>query len=223
MSIREQQGFYSAPIAAGPLFEGLFAQDGIEINGWRASVVELSPDATHFGVQTVGEGVLSSKQARPAVGLAAGMFFVHPSIGKVVGDAGVVISVRNYQGLFQVGGPLEPTGRLRYIDGCSDTLLVAPPRHGDPCLNHLHVPPNTRQTMHTHPSLRVGVIISGCGECRTPEGVHPLAPGIVWIIPAGSRHAFETRESALDVIAWHPDSDFGPTDEVHPMINRTEL
>ena len=25
----------------------------------------------------------------------------------------------------------------------------------------------------------------------------------------------------LDVIAWHPDSDFGPTDQDHPMINRT--
>jgi len=23
------------------------------------------------------------------------------------------------------------------------------------------------------------------------------------------------------VIAWHPDSDFGPRDDDHPMINRT--
>ena len=25
----------------------------------------------------------------------------------------------------------------------------------------------------------------------------------------------------MDVIAYHPDSDFGPQDEDHPMINRT--
>jgi hypothetical protein len=25
----------------------------------------------------------------------------------------------------------------------------------------------------------------------------------------------------MDVIAFHPDSDFGPEDENHPMINRT--
>ena len=25
----------------------------------------------------------------------------------------------------------------------------------------------------------------------------------------------------MDVIAFHPDSDFGPTDIEHPMINRT--
>ena len=25
----------------------------------------------------------------------------------------------------------------------------------------------------------------------------------------------------MAVIAYHPDSDFGPTHEVHPMINRT--
>lgn len=25
----------------------------------------------------------------------------------------------------------------------------------------------------------------------------------------------------MDVIAYHPDSDFGPQDEDHPMVNRT--
>jgi hypothetical protein len=25
----------------------------------------------------------------------------------------------------------------------------------------------------------------------------------------------------MDVIAWHPDSDFGPEDDDHPMVNRT--
>ena len=46
-----------------------------------------------------------------------------------------------YQGLDLVG-KVEPTGRLAYIDGCTDTLLISPPRKGDACLNHLHFPKN---------------------------------------------------------------------------------
>ena len=92
---------------------------------------------------------------------------------------------------------------------------------GDPCLNHLHIPPHTNQTAHTHPSERVGVILRGSGECRTPGGTYPLGPGMGWRIPTGCLHSFHTGEESLDVIAWHPDSDFGPTDENHPMINRT--
>jgi hypothetical protein len=30
-------------------------------------------------------------------------------------------------------------------------------------------------------------------------------------------------KSSLDVIAFHPDSDWGPTDGTHPMLNRTYL
>jgi hypothetical protein len=32
-----------------------------------------------------------------------------------------------------------------------------------------------------------------------------------------------TAEESLDILAWHPDSDFGLTDEDHPMLNRTLL
>jgi hypothetical protein len=47
---------------------------------------------------------------------------------------------------FALGGPCEAFGRLRYIDGCSDSLLVGPAVRGDPCLNHLHFPPGVSQT-----------------------------------------------------------------------------
>jgi quercetin dioxygenase-like cupin family protein len=111
---------------------------------------------------------------------------------------------------------------LRYIDGCTDTLLVCPPRRGEPCLNHLHLPPGTNQSPHTHPSERIGVIVRGRGECRTPGGAYLLTPGMGWRIPTGCEHSFFTPDDdSLDVLAWHPDSDFGPTDEEHPMVNRT--
>jgi len=38
----------------------------------------------------------------------------------------VVTTVAGWTGLFAVGGPVEATGRLTYIDGCTDTVLAAP-------------------------------------------------------------------------------------------------
>jgi hypothetical protein len=87
----------------------------------------------------------------------------------------------------------------------------------------LHIPPHTRQSSHTHPSLRLGVIARGSGVCHASSIEVPLQPGMGWLIPAGLEHSFSTRAQPLDVFAWHPDSDFGPTDADHPMINRTLL
>ena len=194
-----------------------------QVSACSHSSVSLPENATHYGMVTEGEIVL--REGRGEFRLAAGMFFVCPAECVLEGDTGcaLVISRLGYRGLWQIGGPLESEGRLRYIDGCTDTLLASPPRLGDPCLNHLHIPPHTDQSPHTHPSERIGVILRGRGECRTPGGVFPLAPGMGWWIPTGCLHAFYTQEEALDVVAWHPDSDFGPTDENHPMRNKTLL
>lgn len=183
----------------------------------------LDGDATHFGIVTEGGAILHDRVDR--FRLRAGMFFVAVGACRLSGPGAraLVISRLGYQGLRQIGGPIETTGRLRYIDGCTDTLLVCPPRLGEPCLNHLHIPPGTSQSQHTHPSERIGVILRGRGECRTPSGVWSLEPGMGWRIPTGCRHSFFTTDDGLDVIAWHPDSDFGPTDENHPMVNRTIL
>ena len=182
----------------------------------------LESDATHILLAASGQATVQSGYGRLA--LTAGMFCVLPCAAEATGDwTGLVISQPSYLGLFQLGGPLEDTGRLRYIDGCTDTLLVCPPRLGEPCLNHLHIPPDTAQTQHTHPSDRVGIIVRGRGKCITPTGHWDLFPGMGWRIPSGCRHSFHTDESLLDVIAWHPDSDFGPTDENHPMRNKTLL
>jgi quercetin dioxygenase-like cupin family protein len=118
---------------------------------------------------------------------------------------------------------LEERGRLAYIDGCSDTLLVSPPRFGDPVLNHLHFPPGTRQGMHRHPSVRLGVVARGKGMAVMAAGEVGLERGKVFLIEAHEAHAFRTEAENLDVVAFHPDSDWGPTDEVHPMRNRTRL
>ena len=192
-----------------------------QVFGWDDGVLNLPNGATHYGMVTEGEPQLSYDGDH--FRLRPGMYFVLPSQCSVFGrgSRGLVVSRLGYAGLTQWGGPVEAQGRLRYIDGCSDTLLVCPPLRGDPCLNHLHLPPHTRQSAHTHPSERVGVILRGAGECRTPDGVFALAPGMGWRIPAGCLHSFFTTDSSLDVLAWHPDSDFGPTHDNHPMVNLT--
>jgi quercetin dioxygenase-like cupin family protein len=50
---------------------------------------------------------------------------------------------------------------------------------------------------------------------------HRLDPGVVWIIEKDTKHFFETKDESLTIVAFHPDSDWGPTDEIHPMLNRT--
>ena len=195
--------------------------------------------------------------------LHEGMYFACPGQCRVSGGAGVAIvapnknpkhpescfetvwagHLSNYRALFSVGGPVldfGADGRLPYIDGCSDTLLVSPVVKGAPCLNHLHFPPNIKQTQHTHPSGRAGVVIRGHGRCVVEmpreDGDDSTAidrlewtlePGTAFVIPANVRHAFETttgpgeEEETLDVFAFHPDSDFGPAPTDHPMVNRT--
>lgn len=209
----------------GPRFHPLWLDPTlrVEAEGFRAEGVGGAPRVLEGGTAWVmcTMGTLHLSWAGEWA-LRPGMFAVLPA-GAVVGGEGFGLAVirRAYEGLFQVGGPVERVGRLRYIDGCTDTLLTCPPRWGEPCLNHLHIPAATLQTTHTHPSDRVGVITRGRGRCWTPAGSTPLRPGMGWWIPAGLPHHFETDDEPLDVLAWHPDSDFGPTDEVHPMINRT--
>ena len=179
---------------------------------------KLPPGATHFLYAEDETRIIFADRSHE---LAAGMYASIPGSAVVQSGRGIVTSRHSYDGFFQIGGPVEEFGRLRYIDGCTDSLLIPPVILGDPCLNLLHIPPHTEQTRHTHPSFRTGLIISGSGECVTPDGRHPLTPGLAFLIPTDAAHSFHTTEQALRVIAFHPDSDFGPTHEVHPMVNRT--
>jgi hypothetical protein len=142
----------------------------------------------------------------------------------------VLITRIGYRGQNQVGGPLEKSGRLCYIDGCSDSLLIYPPRQGDPSLNALYFPPNVNQTFHIHPSLRLGTVISGKGYAcirsnNSPNGEEeiPLTPGTVFCIEERELHRFRTADESMVVVAFHPDGDWGPTDHNHTMLNRTYL
>lgn len=183
------------------------------------SPTHLPQGGTHFGFVLRGPCEIAFDDM--VFPLRAGMYFSAPSAIEIRGGAGLVVTRLGEQGLFALGGPVEADGRLQYMDGCTDTLLLSPSRLGEACLNLLVLPPGTRQRMHEHPSVRVGVVASGHGRCVTESGSHVLSPGVAFALPAGLRHCFHTEAETLRVIAYHPDSDFGPTDENHPMRNRT--
>lgn len=180
----------------------------------------LLENQTHFGfVSEAPVDLIVDGRCYP---LVAGMYFMTPGPITIRGEGNaLVISDLNRIGLFSIGGPIENTGRLRYIDGCSDTLLISPTVKGDPCLNFLKLPPNTNQTSHVHPSFRLGVIVSGSGHCDGPSHTQTLTAGKIFYIPANCEHRFRTQNQSLSVIAFHPDSDFGPWDDDHPMVNKT--
>ena len=122
------------------------------------------------------------------------------------------------------GGYMEDAGRNRYIDGCSASLLVMPPRRGDPCVNHLHFVPGTVQTERSHRGDRFGIVVRGRGLAHHEAGPPMiLYPGRAWKLFAGERHRFETREESLDVLVFQPDGERDPTDEAHRMPDATMI
>lgn len=194
--------------------------DAVRVYGWR-NHFERAAGSPGSCIGCVFEEPARLACDAGVFDLSPGMFFAVPGGARVTGGAGFLIEQFDFDALFQIGGPVETTGRLRYIDGCTDTLLISPPLRGDPCLNLLHIPPGTRQTRHNHPSFRAGLILRGAGHCVTPTGREALHPGLIFFIPTGANHSFHTEDSALLVIAYHPDTDFGPTHADHPMVNRT--
>jgi hypothetical protein len=185
-------------------------------------------DGTHFGYVLDGEANHVETSDGRRYPLFRGTYFSIPGAVSLYGDGRIVIVTRlGYSGLFTLGGEVSDWGRLSYIDGCSDTPLIQPPRKGDPCFNALFFPPSTTQTQHYHPSIRAGIVFHGEGTCVTPQGRFPLLAGNIFLLPPETWHYFETPvvtvpgRSALRIVTYHPDSDCGPTDEDHPMVNRT--
>jgi quercetin dioxygenase-like cupin family protein len=222
--LAKRGGFLNIELAGGHLYEHSDRNFTTLVAGFTPDCqLELAAEQTHFGIVIKGEIELKYlNRIRP---LIAGDFFSVVGRAVILSTTGVgmITSACRYNGLNISGGPIEDIGRLRYIDGCTDTLLVPPVRKGDACLNHLHFPAGVTQTPHTHPSIRVGIVYRGRGECIIPVANKPLplTPGYIFVIETEAVHSFNTRDEAMDIIAFHPDSDTGMTDDDHPMINRT--
>ena len=192
---------------------------------WRQETLQLSSSATHFGYVFQGQcglyrGEYSVPQPFP---LQSGMYFCLPGAGRLDGatSAGFVVTYPNYQGMFNLGGPIEAGGRLAYINGGTNSVLIAPPRLGDPSLHAMYLPASIEQTLHTHPSYRIGIVVSGTGYVATPAGTDAIAPGDIFLIPAHQEHCFYTGAEGLTAVVFHPDSEAGFSHRDNPMLQRT--
>jgi quercetin dioxygenase-like cupin family protein len=113
-------------------------------------------------------------------------------------------------------------GNLSYIDGGTNTTAVNPGRLGDPVINYVHFPAGMTQTLHTHPSHRVGMVLKGRGLVELDDSEFPLQPGDVFFMQRNVLHNFKcpyNEDVVLFVFA--PDSGTGPTDEINPLKIRT--
>lgn len=114
-------------------------------------------------------------------------------------------------------------GNLSYMDGGTNTTAVNPSRLGDPVINYVHFPAGMRQTLHTHPSHRVGMVLKGTGKVELDDSEFPLNEGDVFFLQRNVLHNFTCPYENEDVIlfVFAPDSGTGPTDEVNPLKIRT--
>jgi mannose-6-phosphate isomerase-like protein (cupin superfamily) len=190
---------------------------------WNGESIQLPDTGTHFGFVYSGHPVLYRSAGLQDYKLHPGMYFSLPGEGWIGGEdsSGFLVTCPAFRGVFLIGGAIESIGRLGYINGGTDNVLIPPIMHGDPCLNALYFPPGVDQTAHTHPSYRLIIVVEGSGECETPDGTTPLQPGVTIFIPANSLHKFRTMEDKLTVVCFHPDSDTGFTHTDHPMLKRT--
>lgn len=182
----------------------------------------LEPYSTVYGFVHSGQVTLPN-------GWQAGVgeYFAYTPNGQEtaqVSGTAIFITRLGFRGQRVLGGPIEANGRLCYIDCCSDSLLIYPPRSGDPSLNLLYFPPNIDQTFHIHPSIRLGTVASGSGRACFADSEVALETGDMFVIEERELHRFRTLDDQeMRVIAFHPDGDWGPTDQNHTMLNRTYI
>lgn len=181
----------------------------------------LRDGASHYIV--VYSGVTVLKYNGDIRTLGEGCYGVFPGKTELLSGSGAtfVVSAVGYDAMHLSGGPIEDTGRLRYIDNCHNTVLLPPPVKGEPCLNFLDLCPGVTQTPHTHPTIRIGIILRGSGACGTATGTLPLKTGTMFVIPPETLHSFQSKEEQMKIVIYHPDSVDGPTHTSNTMMNNT--
>lgn len=193
-------------------------------------IIEVSKYASCYGFVISGDATATFANNSKRL-LTQGDYFCLSGNGLVF-NVGVNSSIAfftryGFKGQNQIGGPIEKSGRLVYIDNCSDSLLVYPPRQGDPSMSHLHFPQGISQSFHIHPSIRLGLVVAGGGysdvNCSGEISEIELKQGMVFCLVEREEHRFRTLGLEMDVIAFHPDGDWGPTDHNHTMLNRTYI
>jgi quercetin dioxygenase-like cupin family protein len=115
-------------------------------------------------------------------------------------------------------------GNLSYIDGGTNTTAVNPGRLGDPVVNYVHFPAHMYQTLHTHPSHRIGLVLKGKGQIELNDNeYYHLSEGEAFFMRRNELHNFMTNEEDVILFVFAPDSGTGPTDDINPLKVRTYI
>jgi quercetin dioxygenase-like cupin family protein len=183
---------------------------------------DIPKNSTVYGF--VIDGTVTISETKTLIKHEFFSFNSHYESKKIIirGSVGIIIKY-GFNGQNVFGGPVESQGRLCYINNCSDSLLVYPPRMGDASMSLLHFPPGIIQDFHTHPSFRLGIVFRGSGYAECKTGKQKLESGCVFCMEEQEIHRFVTEDNQLSVISFHPDGDWGPTDHDHTLLNRTYL
>jgi quercetin dioxygenase-like cupin family protein len=113
-------------------------------------------------------------------------------------------------------------GNLSYMDGGTNTTAVNPGRLGDPVVNYVYFPAGMYQTLHTHPSHRVGMVLKGNGQIELDDKeMFDIKQGDCFFMQRNVLHNFITDKEPVVLFVFAPDSGTGPTDEVNPLKIRT--
>lgn len=168
------------------------------------------------------EGTTVLESTHNTYALKTGQYFSICDAVLLSGGHGFVVDSIGYKGLNHIGGPIEASGRLKYLNNSTDTLLISPVRKGEPCLNVLYFPPNTDQQLHYHPSARIGMLAWGSGTYLNLAGSYRMTAGQLFFTRPNECHKFQTGPSEpMTLVIFHPDSLVGPTDEHHAMLDGT--
>ena len=108
-------------------------------------------------------------------------------------------------------------GNLSYIDGGTNTTAINPGRLGDPVINYVHFPAHMYQTLHTHPSHRVGLILKGNGRVELDNHEYFSVPeGSAFFMRRNTLHNFICDDQDVILFVFAPD-------EVNPLKIRTYI
>jgi hypothetical protein len=114
--------FSSYRLLPGPLEDFTDGEFPTVLCAWSGRTLARDATGTHFGFVHSGPAVLRCPSG--TFSLEAGMYFSVPGALSIERGTGILISRLDYHGFFHLGGPVEERGRLRYIDGCTDSLLI---------------------------------------------------------------------------------------------------
>lgn len=116
------------------------------------------------------------------------------------------------------------TGGLSYMDGGTNSTALHPNRCGEPVVNYVHFPAGMVQTLHTHPSHRVGLVLRGNGRIElNDKKFFAVEEGSAFFMRRNELHNFITDDEPVILFVFAPDSGTGPTDEMNALKARTYL